>query len=186
MNKTLLSAALIAGFGVAAIAPQAASAAGPVSSGTITITGTVTSSTCTVAVNGSPAGTIALNPVVNTVLNTVGSSYGWTPVTLTLTGCAAITGFTSVYPYFTGTNIDTTTGYLANTGASNVEIALSNSQGTSGALTLQNGSGAQNQGTQLLNATAPTFSYYAGYVAKTVPVTVGAVNTSVQYNLNYQ
>jgi major type 1 subunit fimbrin (pilin) len=186
MKKTLLTAALLTAFGVAAMAPQARAAT---PSGTITFTGSLTPSTCSVVVNGGTANqtvTLPVTPLVNGVLGTAGSSAGWTAVTLTLSGCTGLTGYTKVYPYFTGTNIDTTTGYLNNTGtAGNVEIALSNGQSTTNALTLQNASGNQNAGTQLLSAPTPTFSYYAGYVA-TAAATAGSVSTSVQYNLNYQ
>lgn len=190
MKKTILTTVLLTAFGVAALAPQAR-AATPVSSGTITFTGSLTASTCSVAVNGGAASqTVVLptTPLVDGVLGTAGSSAGWTAVTLTLTGCSGLTGYTKVYPYFTGASIDATTGYLNNTSgtATNVEVALSNAQNTSGALTLQNASGAQNEGTQLLSATTPTFSYYAGYVATTAAATAGSVSTSVQYNLNYQ
>ncbi|MGC1549125.1 MAG: fimbrial protein [Rhodanobacter sp.] len=184
MNKTLLTTALIAGLSVAAVA----NAATPVSSGTITINGTVVASTCSVSINGGTASpTIQLSPVVNTMLTAVGSATGWQPVSIALSGCTAMSGFTTVFPYFTGTNIDTSSGYLKNTGsATGVEIALSNGQSTTNALTLQNGSNAQNAGTQLLSATTPTFSYYAGYVATAIPVGAGGVTTTVQYNLNYQ
>jgi major type 1 subunit fimbrin (pilin) len=189
MNKTLLSAALIAGFGVAAFAPQASQAAN-VSSGTISFTGSLTASTCTVAVNGSTS-TLAIalptTPLVNGVLGTAGSSAGWTAVTLTLSACTAQTGYTKVYPYFTGGGIDTTTGYLTNTGtASNVQVALSNGSSLTNVLTLQGASGAQNAGTQLLSAATPTFAYFAGYVASGTGATAGSVAASVQYNLNYQ
>ncbi|WP_449426706.1 fimbrial protein [Rhodanobacter umsongensis] len=196
MNKTLLSAALIAGFGVAALAPQAANAA---SGGTITFSGSITTSTCAVTVGGtntSPTGnataTVTLPNVVaaNTTLTTAGSSAGWTQFTLNLTGCpASLSGYTNVYPYFTGSGIDTGTGYLTNTGtaSSNVEIALSNTAATgSTALTLGGASGAQNAGTLAISSTASAFTYWAGYVATAVPVLPGPVTATVQYNLNYQ
>jgi major type 1 subunit fimbrin (pilin) len=187
MKKTLLTAALLTAFGVAAVAPQANAA--NTSSGTITFTGSLTASTCTVAVNGGASTqtvTLPTTPLVNGVLSAAGQSAGWTAVTLTLSGCTGLTGYTKVFPYFTGTGIDTTNGYLSNTGsATNVEVALSNSSSLTNVLTLQGASGAQNAGTQLLSATTPTFSYFAGYVA-TGAATAGGVSASVQYTLNYQ
>ena len=187
MKKTLLTAALLTAFGVAAVAPQANAA--NTSSGTITFTGSLTASTCTVAVNGGASTqtvTLPTTPLVDGVLSAAGQSAGWTAVTLTLSGCTGLTGYTKVYPYFTGTGIDTTNGYLSNTGsATNVEVALSNSNSLTNVLTLQGASGAQNAGTQLLSATTPTFSYFAGYVATGAATAVG-VSASVQYTLNYQ
>ncbi len=183
MNKLLQSAALVAGLGVVALGAQTAHAAAN-SAGTITFTGTIVSSTCNVAVNGSASPSIAL-PTLDTNTLTAGTSGGWTAVNMVLSGCGAITGYTKVVPHFSGANIDTTNGYLKNTGSSNVQVALSNSQGTAGALTLQNTSGNQGAGSMLLSAGGATLSYYAGYVA-TAAATAGGVNTSVQYDLNYQ
>lgn len=188
MNKLLLSAALAAVIGAVAFAPQAANAAST-TSGTITINGSVVASTCNVAVNGSASPTITLPTVVNTMLPTTGSSGGWTAVNMVLTGCTAITGssYTSVYPYFTGSQIDSSTGYLKNatSGGSNVEVALSNGQSTTGALTLAGAANAQNAGT-LGAAANGSFNYYAGYVATAGAASVGGVSTTVQYALNYQ
>ncbi len=184
MNKLLLSAALAATLGVVAFAPQTASAAS--SSGTITINGSIVASTCNVAVNGSASPTVTLPTLINTMLP-VGTSGGWTAVNMVLTGCTAIGSYTAVYPYFTGAQIDSTTGYLKNAtgGGSNVQVALSTSQGTAGALTLQGAAGAQGAGTQTMTANS-TFAYYAGYVANAANATVGGVSTTVQYALNYQ
>lgn len=185
MKKLLLSAVLAASF--VAISANAATT----SSGTITIKGQVVSSTCNVAVNGSQSPTITL-PTYDTNTLLSGVSAGWTPVTMSLTGCTAVTGMTQVFPYFTGTSIDTTSGYLKNaTGAgnSNVEVAFSTTQSISGALSLQNASGAQGVTPANLPTTgtnAPSFTYYAGYVAYGANATAGAVNTNVQYALNYQ
>jgi major type 1 subunit fimbrin (pilin) len=190
MKKILLTASLLTAFGVAAVAPQVSSAAGA-NSGTITINGTLTASTCTVSINGngaSPTVTLPNTPLVMGTLSTAGASTGWTQVQLTLSGCTALNGYANVYPYFTSTNIDSTTGFLKNAGgsATNVEIALSNQQSTTGALTLQSASGAQNAGSQSITAANPTFTYYAGYVATGGASTAGSVTTTVQYSLNYQ
>jgi|APAra7269096768_1048522.scaffolds.fasta_scaffold06441_2 major type 1 subunit fimbrin (pilin) len=187
MKKLLLSAVLAASF-------VALSANAATSTGTITIKGQVVSSTCNVAVNGSQSPTITLPTYDTNALAAVNASAGWTPVTMALTGCTAVSNLTSntVFPYFTGSNIDTTTGYLKNaTGAgnSNVQVAFSTSQSLAGALTLQSASGAQGAGSVALPTTGTanlSFTYYAGYVAATAAATAGAVNTTVQYALNYQ
>ncbi|MGH8157797.1 MAG: fimbrial protein [Rhodanobacter sp.] len=186
MNKTLLSAALIAGFGVAAFTANAAN----VSSGTITITGNVVTSTCAVTVNGSANPSVALPTIDTGTLSANGSSAGWTAVTVTLTGCSAVGGVTKVTPYFWGSNINSTNGYLNNTstGGSSAFVALSNAQSTTGALTLAGSYGAQNAGNGTLPTTGTatlTFPYFAGYVAPTGGASAGAVNTSVNYYLVY-
>jgi major type 1 subunit fimbrin (pilin) len=189
MSKTLLSAALIAGFGIAAFAPQAARAA----DGTITINGQITSATCTVNINGSGANpTITLPTVQSSQFTASGTAIGFTAVNIVLSSCAAGSGspaVTKVLPYFEqGPNIDLNSGYLKNaTGtATNVEVMLSNTNAATGALTLQKPSNNQNAGTAALLSGNPSFTYYAAYVSTAASVTAGTVATSVQYDLNYQ
>jgi len=195
MSKNLLSAALIAGLGIAAFA---ASAATPSGTGTITISGRITSASCSVSVNGQGnSATVALPTVQTTDLSASGTATGFTAVSFVLTGCAAATsdpaGLTTlaqVRPYFEqGPTTDLTTGFLKNsaaaaTKAGNVEVMLSTSADTTGKLDLSKGPGLQNAGAATL-ASNPTFTYYAAYVANGAPATAGNVSTSVQYTLDY-
>ena len=188
MNKTLLSAALIAGFGVAAFAPQAAHAVS--NSGTITITGAVAASTCGVAVAGSASPTVTLPTAMTNALAAAGQATGWTAMNLVLSGCTVLAPYTTVTPYFSGANIDTN-GYLKNTAATgpatNVEVAISNTNALSGALTLAGAVGTQGfASTPLSTSTATTYTLYAGYVAVAGAATAGAISTTVTYALNYQ
>jgi major type 1 subunit fimbrin (pilin) len=188
MNKTLLSAAMIAGFGVVAFAPVTARA----SDGTITINGQITTATCTIQVNGGTASpTITLPTVQSSQFTASGTASGFTAVTIALSGCAAGSGtpaVTTVSPYFEqGPNTDLTSGYLKNaTGtATNVEVMLSTTNATTGKVNLAAGSGTQYTGTAPTLASNPSFTYYAAYVSTAAAVTAGTVATSVQYDLNY-
>jgi major type 1 subunit fimbrin (pilin) len=191
MKKTLLTAALLTAFGVAAITPLAAKAANT-SAGTITINGNVVTSTCNVAINGGSASPTVTLPTVDTnAFSASGVAAGWSPVTIVLSGCpASISGLTNntVVPYFFGTNVDTSTGYLKNTATSgsNVEVALSSSEAIGGALALNGSSGNQKTTAQALSTSAITFNYYAGYVSTAAATTAGSVTTTVQYDLAYQ
>jgi major type 1 subunit fimbrin (pilin) len=178
MNKTLLSAALIASFGFAALAPLGAQAA---STGTINVTGKVLADTCTITVNGSGASTVALPTVMTAAFTAVGTVAGTTPFTVALTGCDPNTA--SAQMGFNGTNIDSSTGNLKNTAASgsNVEVQL-----------LNNSSAAINTST---NANAPTITVVSGagsaalkaqYIATTAATTAGLVTSSVGFTLTYQ
>jgi P pilus assembly protein, pilin FimA len=188
MNKTLLSAALIAGFGFAAFAPQTARAAtqNPTPDGTITITGQVVAQTC--KVDGNSYGTsdnvaVTLPSVLTTQLASSGQVAQKTPFAINVTGCDP--ALSNVQTFFSGTNIDTTTGNLSNTGsASNVQVQLLNS--TSAAMTLNGASAiAQNSPVVTLSSGAATLNYYAQYYA-TGATGAGAVNTSVAFTLIYQ
>ena len=184
MKKTLLSAAMIAGLGIAAFAPLSVQAAPPANSGTITFTGKVVANTCAVNVNnsGNASGTVQLPVVFTTALNTAGFTAGTTNFTLAVTGCDG--NLTSVQPLFSGGSIDTTTGDLKNTaGGNNVEVQLLNG-GTVMDLS-QNTPSAQNQPVGTLSGGATTLNYTAQYIAVGGAATSGLVNATVAYTLTY-
>lgn len=186
MSKRLLSAALAASLGVAAFSASAATG-----NGTITISGRITSASCTVSVNGSGNNaTVTLPTVQTTDLATAGTATGYTAVSFVLTGCSAGSGTqTQVRPYFEqGPTTDLSTGFLKNGtaagSATNVEVMLSSTADTTGKLDLSKGPGAQGVTAATL-ASNPTFTYYAAYIANGGAATAGAVSTSVQYTLDY-
>lgn len=188
MTKTLLSAALIAGLGIAALAPQAAHAATPtVGDGTINITGTVTAGTC--KVNGGSPATVAVGlPTVQTsALLSAGAVAGRTPFSLAITACAA--GVNGATTYFEpGPTIDTTNGNLVGGGSSNVQVQLLNGAGSSAVpfsqIQLGNPLATQNSGQVAIASGGATLNYYAQYFAKTA-ATPGSVSTSVQFTMIY-
>lgn len=182
MNKALLSAALIASFGVAAFAPQAAHA----SDGTITFAGKVTASTCTINVNatGSASATVTLPTVDVAALPSSGKVAGTTPFSIALTACTFNTaGNVGVY-FEPGANT-LADGNLKNTAATNnVEVQLLNN--TQGVMTLNSASGAQNATTAAVttSSTSAALNYYAQYYA-TAAATAGLVGSSVTYSVVY-
>lgn len=190
MNKTLLSAALIAGFGIAAFAPQAARA----TDGTITITGAINAVTCKVG-TGSPNNiAVALPTVSNTAFTGAGSVAGSTGFSIVVSGCA--TTQTSATTYFENGATDSTDGNLKNAGsAANVEVQLLNGAGgslTAGSVILLNAPAAtQNSSVYTLVTSGTTkgvtLNYFAQYyaTAATAP-TAGTVSTTVQYSMIYQ
>lgn len=178
MNKTLLSAALIAGFGIAAFAPQTARAV----DGTITFTGKVVNQTCVFKVNGGGASNTVVLPVAfASTLTTAGNVTGNTPFTIGVTGCDPL--LTSVQAQFSGANINAVDGNLKNTGtAANVEVQLLNGATP---MTLNGANAtAQNSPTGTLSGGGVTLSYAAQYYA-TGAAGTGLVNTSVAYTMTY-
>lgn len=193
MTKSLLSAALIVGFGVAAFAPQAANA----SDGTITFSGKINAETCTVTIDGGTANeTVTLPTVSPTAFGTpatLGATAGWTAFTFQLAACDTANATAKVVPYFEhGPNVDMKTGYLKNTAtgvgaATNVEIILSSDGTLAGKVDLSKRAGAQSPPTLAVLASGnPAFIYYAGYVMPTAtPPTAGDVTATVTYSLSY-
>ena len=182
MNKTLLSAALIAGFGIAALAPQAARA----SDGTITFNGKVLSSTCTVSNASGGIVTVTLPDVPYTAFTGTGSTAGLKAFSLNLTGCPTTPAGVVVGASFSGnSNIDGSTGAIKNAagaGNSNVEVQMTDGSGT--AINLNTNS---NQVSASINGSgAATLNYQAQYYQPTsTAVTAGTVNTSVAFTLTY-
>ncbi|WP_266183687.1 fimbrial protein [Dyella humicola] len=186
MNKLLLSAAMVAVFGVTALAPQSASAV----DGTITINGKVVAQTCTV--DGNAYGTqdnvtVTLPLVLAPVLATAGATAGKTGFNLVVANCDS--SLSTVQTYFSGGNIDAATGNLNNPagGATNVQVQLLNSSSTVMPL---NGANATAQQSPVVTLTTSgttkgaTLSYFAQYISKGA-ATAGAVNPTVQFTMIY-
>lgn len=183
MNKTLLSAALIAGFGVAALAPQVARA----SDGTITFNGAVTGTTCTINVGtttGTASAAITLPTVSTTALTTAGSTAGATLFNIYLTGCTGT--LTKVSTNFeAGANVNAA-GRIINTGAAapsatNVDLQLTDS--ASNPIVI--GSGASPSTYVAYTGGNATLPYYVRYYA-TGAAGAGNVKGTVQYSIVYQ
>ena len=180
MKKTLLTAALVANFGVIAMAPRIAGAV----DGTITITGKVVANTCTFSINGgSASNTVKLPVVFTTALAASGAVAGTTPFTLAVTGCD--TNLTSVQEQFGGANIDSTTGALKNTAATNnVEVQLLAGTGSTPGTAINLSTNA-NSPLGTLSGGAVTLNFQAQYLA-TGASTSGLVSTTVTYTTQYQ
>ena len=182
MKKTLLSAVMIASFGIAALASQSARAV----DGTITFTGKVVANTCAFKVNGgSSSNTVVLPVVFTSALTAAGKVAGNTTFTISATGCDPL--LTSVQAYFGGANVDATTGNLMNTGAGaagNVQVQLLNGTTTVMPLNTVNAT-AQNSPVGTFSGGAATMNYSAQYIAVGGAATAGLVNTSVTYTINY-
>ncbi len=173
MNKTLLHAAVIAGFGFAAFAPQAKAV-----DGTININGTITGSTCTVKINGaaSPA-TIVLPTVSTTALSAANATAGQTAFAINLSACGGVPTATKASTFFeNGPNVNAA-GRLANSGtATGVDVQLVNSDNS--AITVGSPAPSAGAGVATIAANAATLNYFARYYA-TAAATAGTVSTSV-------
>lgn len=192
MKKTLLAAALIAGFGIAAVAPQVAQAA----ANSITFTGKVLNSTCSATVNGSATGTVVLPDVAASAFTATGAyTASATGFSIALTGCPTTPSGVSVGAQFYSSSADTTTGNgtLSNTTggtyATNVDVQLLNSAGSPITITTAAPSQYSNANvtdSTVLSSSTATLSYTAQYYATTTSVGPGLVSTTVNYVINYQ
>lgn len=174
MKKTIAVVIACAGFSLAAGSVYAADA-------NLVFTGTITDKTC--SINGSVSQlekAVSLPQISTAALATAGNTAGETGFSLELTGCTG----TSVQAKFAqGTNVDMTNGNLNNTGTSNVQVQLLNSQHQK--IELNNDSGIGQ--TELLDTTVgtATMQFYAQYYAKADKTVAGTVNTSILVDMLY-
>lgn len=192
MNKTLLSAALIAGFGIAALAPQASHAA----TNTITFSGKILNATCSASVNGGTnGGLVTLPDEPATALPNIGSVVGATPFSIVLSACPTTPSGVNVgAQFYSAANADTVAGTLKNTGVTNVDIQLLDSTGTT-AVPIATAAQAPGNNVGVTDSTAitgsgaaagATLNYTAQYYATTASAGSGTVSTSVNFVINYQ
>jgi major type 1 subunit fimbrin (pilin) len=188
MKKTLITAALVASFGLIAMAPGIAAAV----DGTITVNGTIVSNTCKVG-SGSPNNiTVTLPTISTSAFQGAASVAGSTAFSINVSGCGSTPSKVTTY-FEPGSTIDTTTGNLSNaTGtATGVEVRLLNGTGSSvtafSAITLGAASGSQNSGQYTLSGGAATMNYFAEYYQTnaTAPA-AGTFTSSVTYSMVYQ
>ncbi|ETV21137.1 fimbrial protein [Pseudomonas aeruginosa] len=153
--------------------------------GTITITGEITDTTCSISVNGASAsGAVSLPAVSTSSLSTAGMTAGTTPFSIALSGCSGSALSTARTWFEPGVNVDSTTGRLNNTGsATNVQVQLLNKN--LGAIVAGGANVAtQNDVGEDISSGSGTLNYYAQYYA-TSAATAGAVTTSVEYTIVY-
>ncbi|EUC18405.1 major type 1 subunit fimbrin (pilin) [Burkholderia sp. YR290] len=186
MQKRILSTAAI---GLMAFLSTAAHAA----DGTITITGSVTDTTC--SINSTASGTAAdVAVVLPTVqagsLAAAGATAGMSnlgDIRLMLSGCSGA-ATKAVARFENGPTVDQSSGYLTNQAsaspAQNVQVRLLNANTQPiNILTGGNNTLATNGAT--ITGGAATLNYFAQYYA-TGKAQPGNVNTSIQYTMQYQ
>jgi major type 1 subunit fimbrin (pilin) len=172
MSKRLLTAALIAGLGLAFV-PGAFAA-----DGTITFSGEIAASTCTIN-SGSPNLAVDLPHVGASALgSSVGTVAGTTPFTIDLSGCSA-TGPVKAY-FEPGTTINAD-GRL-DTGVAGVDLRLLNDSQSAIDLNTQAGTT-----TATIASNAASLKYYVQYYNNGAgSIGTGAVTSSVAYSIVYQ
>ncbi|WP_049620987.1 fimbrial protein [Frateuria defendens] len=184
--KHFVQAALVGAVALALVPVAQAS------DGTITITGNVVGTTCTITGNDLGGNVkVALSPVSATQLKSAGVTAGDTPFTVTLTNCKAGSGSSAdtakgaVKMYFeAGPNVDMATGRLNVTGtnhASNVQLQLLNADGT----VVKIGDASTINSVQLNSEGGASLTHVVRYYA-TGAVSAGAADSSLTYSVVYQ
>ena len=184
MSKRLLSAALIAGLGMAFV-PGANAA-----DGTITITGKIMSQSCSVKINGGAASdTVILPAIAKDAFAADGDTAGDTKFTIDLSGCDTQFSSLNAAAVFDATgHVDATTHNLltdAGVGAATgIQIQLTDDLGTSPIDLTGTDAASQNSPSVDVHSGTGTLKYQARYYSKGV-VGAGTVNTTVAYTIAY-
>ncbi|HGM5491312.1 TPA: fimbrial protein [Serratia fonticola] len=184
MKKLAIVASIVAALGSVS-AVQAAS------TGTITFNGTLTSSTCSAAVDGKSASEAVKLPTIGVdQLASANLTQGRTGFNINLTGCTGDVQ-KSVSAYFeSGTTVDNNTGRLINTlsgtgAAKFVELQLLDGLGDQNVI--KAGNISQQLGTTYVDASSgtATLPYLVQYYS-TGTAEAGEVSSSVVYSLQYK
>jgi len=155
----------------------------------ITFEGEVTDQTCQATIDGETNPTVIL-PTVNTAqFTTTGTTVGLTPVTLTISNCAApSSGSLDISLKLSGQNIKTG-GYLGNIAATNpatnVALQLTQNADGTGPITLAPGITTVPAITLNTGETGGTHTFGVQYISEGTPVSAGAVEGVVEYTLSY-
>jgi major type 1 subunit fimbrin (pilin) len=198
MKKTLISTALAAVLGFAALSPMVASA----SDGTITFTGEITDVSCTITGGGAASGTgditVQLPTVSASALPADGATAGNTPFSLILSGVNCTDGKTAALWVETNQTpaLDTATNALRNQetgGATNVEVRMLNAANNQPILLGINDYvtanqaviAANNQPAATISGNKATLNYVAQYLAVGAAPTPGKVSTYLTYSMQY-
>lgn len=187
--KSILPAIAIATGGLLGLASFGANAA----DGTITFTGTVSDTTCSIngAASGSPANLAVTLPTVSAgtlaAQGAVAGTSSPTDMTLALSGCSG-TATKAIAAFENGPTVDQGTGYLTNQAASgpasNVEVRLLNASLQPINITTGLNNDIAGHGATISGGAA-NMKYFAQYYA-TGKAQSGAVATTVQYTMQYQ
>jgi major type 1 subunit fimbrin (pilin) len=181
--STFAAAATIATIALASAGAQA-------SDGTITFTGSVTDTTCSIdaKADGSAKKDVTLPTVTNSTLGSIGATAGATAatdLTFALSGCSTETK--AVARFENGPTINQTTGYLENMapdGAQNVQVRLLNAKHAPINVVTGENNKLDDNGVAIVSGAAE-LKYFAEYYA-TGKATAGPVKSSVEYTVDYQ
>lgn len=152
--------------------------------GTVTVSGTVVSNTCTVAPSTSA---VTLPTVSTSALNAIGAVAGMTPWNVTVSGCGATSiNMNTYFEYGTSTNAGGRLSKVSGT-STNVDVqVLQLNAGTLTVLDLSKPAGSQNTTAVATNAggTATQF-FFLRYYATAATVGAGSFNSSFTFTVVY-
>jgi major type 1 subunit fimbrin (pilin) len=186
MKKTFSPSILTLAAGAVLLALSGHAAA---SDGTISFTGSIDASTCTISTSGSGGNfTVALPKISTRTLDGSGDTAGDTAFEIRLSGCTDVSGNVATH-FEAGTAVDLASGRLRNTAtsgaANNVQIQLLNASNGS-AISVGSPFASQNSLGTALTASGTTgtatLRYFARYYA-TGAATAGAVASQVTYSM---
>ncbi|WP_161799317.1 fimbrial protein [Pseudomonas fildesensis] len=160
------------------------------SDGTINFSGGISSTTCTITVNGAAAGTttVALPTISSTGMDTVGAIKGATALNFALTNCSATTGTTAgsaAIAFQGGDGI--AGGNVLNrytpvaSAAMGVVLQIKNSNNEAVVI----GNAPASSDYSPLASSGMTKSYTVQYLTTSIPVQAGSFAGAVTYSISY-
>ncbi|QHM73154.1 fimbrial protein [Mixta intestinalis] len=178
MKKTLLGTIVAVAFS-SVVLPASASV------GTITINGTINSTTCVASIGAGKDATINLNPLDASSLASATATAGYETFTISLKDCGSATNQVNAF-FEPGSTVDMATGHLVNvapsaTAAKNVQVQLLNKNQQ--VIKVGDATTARAIKETIVDGKAE-MKYGVRYYA-TGAATAGALTTSVTYSIEY-
>ena len=186
MKRLLLSTAVVSCL---------VAAGAQASDGQINFKGSLTDSTCQIAIDGSASPATVVLPTLSTAsLATSGTTGGRTQFNIELSGCTGLVTTSTAAAYFEGgATVDSVTNNLVNTtstGAGNVQLQLVDVQSDSAIKVGHNSQSSTSTPVVIPNtagaSTGTTILPYAVQYYATGATTPGLVTSNVSFSINYQ
>lgn len=146
--------------------------------GTVTVSGTVTNTTCTVTPSST---TVTLPTVSKTSLGSIGATAGTTAWSVAVSACS---GASTMTTYFEPASTTNGNGRLLNSGtATGVDVQMLTS--AFGVINLAAGAGSQGVSSTAVVSNAATQSFYIRYYATSASVTAGTFVGGFTFTMIY-
>lgn len=174
-SRTILICIAGAGLGAQAYATT------PTTSGTITITGKVTDTSC--SLDPASSTSVKLPSVNKSLLSTAGSSTGAAGFSLKVTGCDD--GVKVSAAFIPGSNVDAN-GNLIATGANNVQVQLLDKDHQVININTDDNTKQMARGVDVSGSTPVNLQYYLRYYSREGNAGVGAITATANFQLTYE
>lgn len=159
--------------------------------GTVTVTGTVAATTCTIVLTGGTVSgpsnnnlAITLPTIGVSALSTINATAGATPFSIGVQNCS-LGGKTTFTPYFEGGNINAAGRISNNPSPTSVDVQITTGAGAVVNMAAASGSQGVSSTAMSTTPTVAVSNFVARYYANSASTTAGSFSGTFNYTLVY-